>query len=159
MTTRIAAFLAGLLFGIGLILSSMTDPARILAFLDVTGSWNPSLAFVMGGAVMASLPAFFYARRRETTPTGHAFSLPERFPITLRLVAGAVIFGLGWGMSGWCPGPSLVSAAAGSLPALVFIATMAISWALARKIAESSGDYGMKWPPLTSSDAPVTTRE
>lgn len=135
MIVRIAAAIAGVLFGIGLVVSAMTDPARILGFLDVTRHWNPSLAFVMGGALIAAFPAFFYARRHATTPTGEPLKLPARSPITLRLVGGAVIFGVGWGMSGWCPGPSLVAASSGSLPALVFVATMAIGWAVAKKLS------------------------
>ncbi len=135
MIVRIAAAVAGVLFGIGLIVSAMTDPARILGFLDVSRHWNPSLAFVMGGALIAALPAFFYARRHTTTPTGEPLKLPARSPITPKLVAGAVIFGVGWGMSGWCPGPSLVAASSGSLPALVFVATMAIGWAVAKKLS------------------------
>ena len=133
MIVRAAGFVAGLLFGIGLILSSMTDPSRILAFLDVTRDWNPSLAFVMAGAVLAAAPAFFYARSHELTPTGAAFQLPQRTPITPRLLIGAALFGAGWGLSGWCPGPNLVSAAAGSVPALAFATAMAAGWIAAKK--------------------------
>lgn len=103
------ALLAGLLFGTGLILSGMTDPAKVTAFLDVAGAWDPSLAFVMGGALLVALPAFYVARRRGATLTGAPLQLPAAQRIDRRLLAGSATFGAGWGLAGYCPGPALAS--------------------------------------------------
>ena len=129
----IAAAGAGLLFGFGLILSGMTDPAKVRAFLDITGAWNPALAFVMGGAIAAALPAFAWARRHQTTLAGEPLTLPNRRLIDARLVGGAALFGVGWGLSGLCPGPALVVASSGSLPVLAFIAAMTAGLLLSRR--------------------------
>ncbi len=118
-----AAF--GLIFGFGLILSHMIDPARVAGFLDVAGDWNPALAFVMGGAVVVAAPAFWLARRRTHAFLGTAFALPDRFNITWPLVLGAAVFGLGWGLSGICPGPSLVLLAGLTPQALIFVTALA----------------------------------
>lgn len=99
----LASALFGVLFGVGLLVSGMTDPARVLAFLDVAGAWNPALALVMGAAVAVALPAFAIARRRGVSALGEPIALPDRFRIDARLVSGAAIFGLGWGLSGICP--------------------------------------------------------
>ena len=120
----LAAFAAGLVFGIGLILSGMTDPAKVIGFLDIAGSWDPSLAFVMGGAVFVGLFAFALARRRAQAFLGGAMQLPSRRDIDLRLVLGSVVFGIGWGLAGFCPGPALVSFASGEAKAAVFVAAM-----------------------------------
>jgi uncharacterized membrane protein YedE/YeeE len=104
----IIAGLCGFVFGVGLLLSGMTDPARVLAFLDVAGNWNPALAFVMAGAILVAVPAFARARRRPVSAFGDLIRLPDRFHIDLRLVGGAIIFGVGWGLSGICPGPAIV---------------------------------------------------
>lgn len=128
------AALAGLIFGLGLILSGMTNPANILAFLDVAGHWDPRLAFVMGGAVLIAIPAFAYARRHPASPLGQPFQLPpSRTLITARLVIGATIFGVGWGLSGLCPGPSLVLAGSGNFAAVVFVAATAAGALLSRR--------------------------
>ncbi len=128
------ALLSGLLFGFGLILSGMTDPARVLAFLDVTGAWNPSLAFVMGGAVLTAIPTFAYARRHTLALSGASFPKIDRLRIDRRLIIGAVIFGLGWGLSGLCPGPALVLAASGNIGGLVFVAAIAGGFLIAKKL-------------------------
>lgn len=121
-------FVSGLIFGLGLILSGMTDPLRIQSFLDVAGQWNPSLALVMGGAIAVTFPTFTWVRRRGRNLAGAAVSLPDRKTITPRLVAGSALFGLGWGLSGVCPGPGLLIAANGLLsgiwPPLVFLLSM-----------------------------------
>jgi uncharacterized membrane protein YedE/YeeE len=104
----LSSALFGLLFGIGLQLSGMTDPARVLGFLDVAGAWNPALALVMGGAVIVALPAFALARRKGVAVLGERIELPDRFRLDRRLVIGAAIFGLGWGLSGICPAPGIV---------------------------------------------------
>ncbi|HLY56880.1 MAG TPA: DUF6691 family protein [Stellaceae bacterium] len=99
---------SGLVFGIGLILSGMTDPARVLGFLDVAGQWNPALAFVMAGAVAVAAPAFAFARHRGRSLLGRPIVLPDRFRIDAQLVAGAAIFGIGWSLTGICPGPAIL---------------------------------------------------
>lgn len=118
-------FVSGLIFGLGLILSGMTDPLRIQAFLDVAGAWNPSMALVMGGAIAVTLPAYTWVRLRGRNALGAAVVLPDRKTITPRLLIGSGIFGLGWGLSGVCPGPSILIAANGLLggvwPPLVFL--------------------------------------
>jgi uncharacterized membrane protein YedE/YeeE len=121
------AVLAGGLFGAGLLLGGMTDPAKVIGFLDVTRGWDPSLGFVMGGAVAVYALVFHLVRRRRNDPWFDvAFHLPTRRDIDLGLVAGAAIFGVGWGLGGLCPGPGLVAAAAGSSTGLLFVAAMIV---------------------------------
>ena len=117
----------GALFGAGLLLSGMTSPLRVLGFLDVAGDWDPSLAFVMGGAILAAAPLFALARRRdgEAGPSG---------PIDARLLGGAAVFGVGWGLAGVCPGPALVDLPLAPLAVLPFLAAMfAGLWFSARR--------------------------
>jgi uncharacterized membrane protein YedE/YeeE len=121
---RLTEFLVGLIFGVGLILSGMTDPAKVLGFLDLFGHWDPSLAFVMGGAIAVGLFAFAIAKKRTQGFLGGAMHLPKATQIDKRLVIGALIFGAGWGLAGFCPGPALVSMASGEAKALVFVAAM-----------------------------------
>ena len=118
------ALAAGLVFGLGLILSGMTDPGKVIGFLDVAGSWDPSLAFVMGGAILVGFFAFRGAGRRGRTFVGGALHLPNRRDIDARLIGGSVAFGIGWGLAGFCPGPALVSFASGVEQAAVFVAAM-----------------------------------
>lgn len=125
-----ASFLAGLVFGLGLIVSGMTDPAKVLGFLDLAGAWDPSLALVMGGAVVVGLFAFAAARRRERSLLGAPMRLPAARTIDARLIAGAILFGAGWGLAGFCPGPGLVAMAMGYDKALVFVAAMAAGMAV-----------------------------
>ena len=106
---------AGLVFGFGLILSGMTDPLRIQAFLDVAGQWNPAMALVMGGAIAVTLPTYTWVRLRGRNLLGAVVVLPDRKTITPRLVIGSGLFGLGWGLSGVCPGPGILIAANGLL--------------------------------------------
>jgi hypothetical protein len=120
----VAAFAAGLLFGIGLILSGMTDPGKVIGFLDVFGRWDPSLACVMGGAVLVGLLAFQLANRRTRAFFGGAMHLPHNRDIDNRLVLGSLVFGIGWGLAGFCPGPALVSFASGVDQAAIFVAAM-----------------------------------
>jgi uncharacterized protein len=121
---RIVEFAVGLLFGLGLILSGMTDPGKVLGFLDLAGAWDPSLAFVMGGAIGVAFIAFAVARNRTTTFLGGAIELPARRAIDRRLIVGSLVFGAGWGLAGFCPGPALVAAGAGHLQALLFTVAM-----------------------------------
>jgi uncharacterized protein len=124
---RVLPFAAGALFGLGLIVSGMSDPERILGFLDFAGPhWNPALALVMVGGLAVTTPAFYIARRRGKTLAGAPITLPDRKTITPRLVIGSVLFGVGWGLSGVCPGPSIILAvtgvAGGLWPPLLFFA-------------------------------------
>jgi Predicted transporter component len=127
----IFAGLFGVVFGTGLVLSHMIDPARVAGFLDVAGDWNPALAFVMGGAVVTAAPAFWLARRRQKALLGTPLTLPDRFHVNGKLVFGAALFGLGWGLSGICPGPGLVLLASLSPPAIVFVGALAVGVFLA----------------------------
>jgi uncharacterized protein len=124
MKSRLSEFAVGLLFGIGLIISGMTDPSKVLGFLDLFGAWDPSLAFVMGGAILVGLGAFAVARKRTTSFLGDAMRLPQSTDIDRRLVLGGLVFGAGWGLAGFCPGPALVSLGAGQVKAAVFVLAM-----------------------------------
>ena len=120
----LSALIVGLVFGIGLIVSGMTDPSKVLGFLDLAGNWDPSLAFVMGGAILVGLLAFRMAGRRERSLLGEAMRLPTATRIDRRLVLGSLAFGAGWGLAGYCPGPAQASLASGSAKPLVFTAAM-----------------------------------
>jgi uncharacterized membrane protein YedE/YeeE len=123
---RIAEFLVGLLFGLGLMLSGMTDPGKVLGFLDLLGTWDPSLALVMGGAIMVGFFAFTVAKKRTSTFWGGAMCLPTHTDMDKKLVIGSLLFGAGWGLAGFCPGPALVSMADGQPKALVFVLAMLV---------------------------------
>lgn len=120
----LAAFAAGLVFGFGLLLSGLADPAKVKGFLDLAGAWDPSLAFVMAGAIGVGFFAFRLAGRRAESYFGGAMHLPARGDIDARLVAGSVVFGIGWGLAGFCPGPALVALGAGYDKAFVFVLAM-----------------------------------
>jgi hypothetical protein len=124
--SAVTAFIAGLVFGVGLIISGMTDPGKVIGFLDVAGNWDPSLAFVMAGAILVGFFAFAVARRRAQTFLGAALALPQRRDIDRRLVGGSLVFGIGWGLAGYCPGPALVSLGSGQPKAAVFVAAMLV---------------------------------
>jgi hypothetical protein len=121
---QIAALLAGLIFGFGLLLSGMANPQKVLAFLDIFGAWDPSLALVMAGAIAMALPAFRAARKRSASFLGVAFQLPTRRDFDRRLLLGSLAFGIGWGLAGFCPGPALVASGAGVPKALIFALAM-----------------------------------
>lgn len=120
----LSAFAVGLVFGIGLIIAGMTDPSKIIGFLNLAGPWDPSLALVMGGAVAVGLIAFRFARRRTAAFLGGAMHLPTARQIDRRLVLGSLVFGVGWGLAGYCPGPALVSVGMGQGKAIVFVVAM-----------------------------------
>jgi len=122
----ISAFVFGVVFALGLGLAGMTQPAKVIGFLDFTGRWNPTLAFVMGGAVLVGLSAFPRILKRRAAVLGDAFALPVRTHIDAQLLNGAVLFGVGWGLSGYCPGPAVVSLVTGATPVLVFVAFMLV---------------------------------
>ena len=125
----LTAFAAGLLFGIGLVVSGMANPAKVLGFLDVTGAWDPSLAFVMAGAVAVGMIAFFVAGRRDASLLGTPMRLPDTRRIDRRLVGGSLMFGVGWGIAGFCPGPLLVARGMGYEKAFGFAAAMLVGMA------------------------------
>ena len=118
------SLLAGLVFGIGLIVSGMSNPAKVLGFLDLAGKWDPSLALVMGGAVAVGLAAYALAKRRQTTWLGLPMQIPGATHIDRRLVIGSLLFGVGWGLAGICPGPALVLVGAGVAKGIIFAAAM-----------------------------------
>ncbi|SDZ48957.1 hypothetical protein SAMN05518669_14410 [Variovorax sp. YR634] len=120
----LASLLAGLVFGLGLIVSGMANPAKVLGFLDLSGAWDPSLAFVMAGAIAVGMVAFMLARRRTVSILGAEMRLPSARHIDRRLIAGSLLFGIGWGIAGFCPGPGLVALGMGEVKALVFVAAM-----------------------------------
>jgi hypothetical protein len=138
------AFVAGLLFAVGLCLSGMTDPARVQGFLDVFGRWDPSLAFVMVGAIGVHASLFQLISRRRAPILAAVFSLPGRGDVDARLVAGAIIFGVGWGLSGYCPGPAVTSLASGARPAIIFTAAMILGFLLHGVLDREEG--GKVWP-------------
>lgn len=127
---RISEFLVGLLFGLGLILSGMTDPGKVIGFLDLFGSWDPSLALVMGGAIAVGFFAFSLAKKRTVNFLGGLLRLPNSQVIDRRLVIGSLMFGAGWGVAGFCPGPAIVSAGAGQPKAIVFVIAMVAGMAI-----------------------------
>ncbi|MDF3932381.1 DUF6691 family protein [Pseudomonas citronellolis] len=121
---RLSAFFCGLLFGVGLLLAGMADPAKVLAFLDLGGAWDPSLALVMFGAIGAALPFFTLAKRRSRNLLGGAMQLPPRRGPDRRLLLGSLVFGAGWGLAGVCPGPALVGLGAGYWQSGLFVVAM-----------------------------------
>lgn len=126
------ALAAGSLFGAGLALSGMSDPARVRAFLDLSGQWDPTLAFVMAGAILPMAAAWRTAMRRQTALLGGPIDLPEAVPITGRLVVGSLLFGIGWGVAGLCPGPAIADLALRPAPASVFVLAMLAGFAIHR---------------------------
>jgi uncharacterized membrane protein YedE/YeeE len=120
----VIALVSGLVFGLGLIVSGMSDPAKVLGFLDLAGNWDPSLALVMGGAVGVAFCAFAWAGRRQWSWQGGRIALPTPAPLDRSLLLGSALFGIGWGLAGFCPGPAIVGIGACSLPAWVFGAGM-----------------------------------
>jgi len=133
ITTALAA---GILFGFGLALSGMTDPARVLGFLDVAGTWDPTLAFVMIGALLVTFPAFRWLPQTGRPWFGEGFQLPTRRDLDSRLITGAAIFGIGWGLAGFCPGPAITGLASGLTPIGVFVLAMVAGQLLHRGLLE-----------------------
>jgi uncharacterized membrane protein YedE/YeeE len=126
IAVRVSEFIVGLLFGSGLLISGMTDPGKVLGFLDLAGAWDPSLAFVMGGAIAVGFFAFGTAKKRTSNFFGGTLHVPTSESIDKRLVIGALLFGAGWGLAGFCPGPGIVSMAAGQPKALLFVVAMVV---------------------------------
>lgn len=130
--SRLTAFLAGLLFGVGLLLAGMANPAKVLAFLDLAGAWDPSLAFVMGGGIGAALLPFTLAKRRKASLAGCPMQLPSKREPDRQLVIGSLIFGIGWGIAGICPGPAVVVLGSGNAAILPFVIAMLAGMGLYR---------------------------
>ena len=126
-------YLIGVLFGLGLIVSGMSNPQKILNFLDLAGNWDPSLMFVMGGAILVGLGGFYLASKRAEAFFGGALHIPTRRDISKPLVIGSLIFGAGWGIAGFCPCPAIVALGAGHLKALVFVLAMLAGMALCNR--------------------------
>ena len=135
MATVFASLLAGLVFGLGLIVSGMANPAKVLGFLELGGAWDPSLAFVMAGAIAVAAFAFALAKRRTVSFLGVGMKLPASRDIDRRLVIGSVLFGVGWGVAGFCPGPGLVALGMGEVKATVFVAAMLLGMGLFADVA------------------------
>ena len=121
---NLIALASGLVFGLGLIASGMTQPAKVKGFLDLFGAWDPSLALVMGGAIAVGVFAFARARRQARAWSGEAMELPTSQVIDARLIAGGVLFGVGWGVAGYCPGPAIVAAGSGVASGVIFLLAM-----------------------------------
>ena len=121
---RVIEFVLGLTFGLGLLISGMTDPSKVQGFLDLAGLWDPSLALVMGGGVMVGLLGFALAKRKSLSLSGVPFHWPEATQIDRPLVLGSLMFGFGWGLAGFCPGPALIAMASGNDKAVVFVLSM-----------------------------------
>lgn len=134
----ILSFACGILFAIGLIISQMVNPAKVLNFLDVAGHWDPTLAFVMGGAVLVTFPMFRLILKRPHPLFALKFYVPNRADIDVRLVAGAVLFGVGWGIAGLCPGPAITALASGFLPVFGFVVAMAVGALIYKWVFERS---------------------
>lgn len=130
MGNAIFAFIAGLLFGLGLIISGMANPEKVLSFLDIAGAWDPSLMLVMGGAITVGLVSFRLAKSRTLTLLGLSMHLPSAGEIDKKLVYGGLAFGAGWGLAGFCPGPAIVATGAGELKALIFVSAMLVGMKL-----------------------------
>ncbi|ACB78309.1 MULTISPECIES: YeeE/YedE family protein [Methylorubrum] len=140
MAKTVSAFTIGLLFGIGLLVSGMANPAKVLAFLDVTGRWDPSLAFVMAGAVAVSAAGYRVARRRGRPVLAPRLDIPTRRDLDPRLLVGAAVFGLGWGLAGLCPGPALTILSVVPAPAATFVAAMVVGMLMFRLVPSSTSN-------------------
>jgi uncharacterized membrane protein YedE/YeeE len=137
MLAPLFSLLSGLLFGVGLIYAGMSNPAKVLAFLDIAGHWDPSLAFVMAGALIVSVVGFYLAKKRRETFLNTPIDLPSASVIDKRLVIGSIIFGVGWGIAGICPGPALVLVGAGNDKGFVFFISIIIGFAIFELIDNS----------------------
>lgn len=131
----LSGYLAGLLFGLGLAISGMTDPARVIGFLDVAGAWDPTLIFVLGGAVVTTFIGYRLVWRRQMPLFESRFQLPTRRDLDARLMGGAALFGIGWGLSGYCPGPAIASLPGLSWPLAAFLVALVLGWWLARRLS------------------------
>ena len=130
MLKMLVNLFAGTLFGLGLAISGMADPAKVTGFLDVAGDWDPTLAFVMGGALLVTIPAFRLILKRPRPVLADKFELPTNKDVDVRLLGGSALFGIGWGLAGFCPGPAVTALASGLMPVFVFVAAMVVGMAV-----------------------------
>lgn len=137
--TTVSAFVSGLIFSFGLLLSGMANPEKVLAFLDLFGAWDPSLALVMGGAIAVGLPAFMLAKKREVAVLGGPMHLPTKRELDKRLLLGSLAFGIGWGLAGFCPGPGIVATGALEPGGLVFVLAMVAGMLVFRGLEHRKG--------------------
>tara|TARA_B110000091_G_C13584330_1_gene377845 strand:+ start:275 stop:706 length:432 start_codon:yes stop_codon:yes gene_type:complete len=137
----LSTLFAGLLFGTGLILSGMANPTKVQNFLDVFGTWDPSLAFVMGGAILVTAPGFWFVQKRSTPFFHDMFHLSTSKDVDARLLTGAALFGVGWGLGGLCPGPVVTSLPFATTGVLVFVPTMLVGMSLAKFTALPSRKF------------------
>ena len=133
---NLLTLISGLLFGFGLLLSGMADPAKVQNFLDLFGTWDPSLAFVMGGAITVTMPGFWLVIRRNKPFFNEVFHLPSRTDLDARLITGAAIFGVGWGLGGFCPGPAITALPLAAEGTLIFVATMLTGMAASKYVLQ-----------------------
>ena len=143
----IVALFSGALFGLGLAVSGMTNPAKVIGFLDFAGGWDPTLAFVMGGALLVTIPAFRLILGRQRPILAGDFALPAKSTLDARLLGGAALFGVGWGLSGFCPGPAVVALTTGLTPVFAFVAAMAAGMVLYAWVFERPDRGGVKTQP------------
>lgn len=136
---KFTAFLAGLVFGFGLLLGGMTNPAKVLAFLDVAGVWDPSLALVMAGAIAVAAAPLNWARTRKQSLLGAPMQLPVKRTLDARLIGGSLVFGVGWGIAGFCPGPAVTLLSTGRWQVLVFVVAMLVGMYLFAKLESRRG--------------------
>lgn len=154
----VVALAAGLLFGAGLVVGGMTSPDKVRAFLDFTGAWDPTLVFVMGGAVLVHTVAYWLVKGRPSPVLADAFQIPSRRDVDAKLLLGAAIFGLGWGLGGYCPGPAITSLPGGGISASAFVVAMlASSWATGR-IESRVGTAAANPPPTPPEPHRTPTR-
>jgi uncharacterized membrane protein YedE/YeeE len=151
MSIILSAFASGLLFGLGLVVSQMVNPAKVLGFLDIFGDWDPSLALVMGGAVAVSALGYVIAKRRGVPVLAPRLEIPTRRDLEPRLLTGAAIFGIGWGLVGLCPGPALTALTFGPWQVFVFVAAMLVGMALFRMVPSD-------WPQASFRREPNASR-
>ena len=147
MPRMIVALFAGALFGLGLAVSGMTNPAKVIGFLDVAGEWDPTLAFVMGGALLVTIPTFRLILGRPRPILADGFALPTKSALDGRLLGGAALFGVGWGLSGFCPGPAVAALVTGLAPVFVFVAAMMVGMVLYAWVFERPVRGGVEAEP------------
>jgi len=147
MPRIVVALLAGTLFGLGLAISGMMNPAKVVGFLDVAGEWDPTLAFVMGGALLVTIPAFRLILNRPRPILADGFALPTKGALDGRLLGGAALFGVGWGLSGFCPGPAVAALTTGLTPVFAFVAAMIAGMVLYAWVFERPDRGSVKMRP------------
>jgi uncharacterized membrane protein YedE/YeeE len=143
----LAALFAGALFGLGLAVSGMMNPAKVIGFLDITGAWDPTLAFVMGGALLVTIPAFRLILGRQRPLLADGFALPTKSAVDGRLLGGAALFGVGWGLSGFCPGPAVAALVTGLAPVFAFVGAMMAGMVLYAWVFERPDRGAVKTQP------------